>query len=96
MLLDLLMPDMGGFEVASRLRQDPELAAIPLVAVTAATVPNTLSTCIVCSTSGREAVQIFGRTGGSNRRAVSGAGAVILLRGAPLRARRSQMYDTRR
>jgi len=36
-LLDLVMPDLNGFEVAALLRQDPELASIPLVAVTAAT-----------------------------------------------------------
>ncbi|MHB0876932.1 MAG: ATP-binding response regulator [Anaerolineae bacterium] len=36
-LLDLVMPDLNGFEVASQLRQDAELAGIPLVAVTAAT-----------------------------------------------------------
>jgi CheY-like chemotaxis protein len=32
-----VMSDLSGFEVASQLRQDPELAKIPLVAVTAAT-----------------------------------------------------------
>ena len=36
-LLDLIMPDLDGFEVAQQLRQDPELASVPLVAVTAAT-----------------------------------------------------------
>jgi len=36
-LLDLVMPDLDGFEVAQQLRQDPELASVPLVAVTAAT-----------------------------------------------------------
>jgi len=34
-LCDLHMPDMGGYEVAQRLKLDLKLAAIPLVAVTA-------------------------------------------------------------
>ncbi|MGH7090575.1 MAG: response regulator, partial [Stellaceae bacterium] len=35
-LLDLLMPEMDGFEVLARLRQDRALAAIPVVIITAA------------------------------------------------------------
>lgn len=34
-LCDLHMPGMDGYEVAKRLKLDPQLAAIPLVAVTA-------------------------------------------------------------
>jgi len=33
-LLDLGMPDMDGFEVASRIRKQPELVGIVLVALT--------------------------------------------------------------
>src|ERR1051325_3266248 len=34
-ICDIQLPDIDGFEVARRLRGDPELASIPLVAVTA-------------------------------------------------------------
>jgi signal transduction histidine kinase/CheY-like chemotaxis protein len=34
-LLDLLMPGMDGFEVLAAIREDPHLAALPVVAVTA-------------------------------------------------------------
>ena len=34
-ICDVLMPGMDGYEVARRLGADPQLAAIPLVAVTA-------------------------------------------------------------
>ncbi len=35
-LLDMLMPDMDGFEVCQRVRADPKFAAIPIVFLTAA------------------------------------------------------------
>ncbi|HVA68272.1 MAG TPA: response regulator, partial [Candidatus Binataceae bacterium] len=34
-LLDLMMPEMDGFEVCRRLRDDPATAAIPIIMVTA-------------------------------------------------------------
>jgi signal transduction histidine kinase/ActR/RegA family two-component response regulator len=36
-LLDLMMPELDGFETMSRIKADPGLAAIPIVAVTAKT-----------------------------------------------------------
>jgi len=36
-LMDLMMPELDGFETMSRIRTDPVLAAIPIVAVTAKT-----------------------------------------------------------
>jgi CheY-like chemotaxis protein len=33
-LLDLRMPDMDGFEVAERLRADPETASVPIIVLT--------------------------------------------------------------
>lgn len=36
MLLDMLMPGMDGFEVCQRWRSDPDLAAIPIIFLTAA------------------------------------------------------------
>jgi CheY-like chemotaxis protein len=35
-IMDVMMPDMGGGEVASRLREDPSLRNIPVVFLTAA------------------------------------------------------------
>jgi two-component system cell cycle response regulator len=36
-LLDVMMPGMDGFEVCTRIKQNPELAHIPVVMVTALT-----------------------------------------------------------
>jgi len=35
MILDLMMPDVDGFEVVSKLREDPESAQIPILIYTA-------------------------------------------------------------
>lgn len=36
-LMDLLLPDISGFELLDRVRREPELAAVPVIAATAAT-----------------------------------------------------------
>lgn len=38
LVLDLMMPDMTGFEVVERLKEDPATAAIPVLIVTAKTI----------------------------------------------------------
>lgn len=38
-LMDLTMPEMNGWEAAAAMKADPELAHIPLIAVTAHTLP---------------------------------------------------------
>jgi len=39
-LLDILMPDMSGFEVCRRLRADPELAGTPIILLTSLNDPS--------------------------------------------------------
>jgi two-component system cell cycle response regulator DivK len=38
-LLDIQMPEMDGYEVASQLKADPELATIPIVGVSSFAMP---------------------------------------------------------
>lgn len=38
-LLDINLPGMSGYEVRKRLRADPRLAAVPVVAITASAMP---------------------------------------------------------
>lgn len=38
-LCDLVMPDLGGFDVMRRLRADPRTSAVPFVAVTGSAAP---------------------------------------------------------
>jgi CheY-like chemotaxis protein len=41
-LCDLVMPDLGGFEVMSRLRSDPRTALVPFVLVTGGAAVSTV------------------------------------------------------
>ncbi len=68
-LLDVMMPEMDGYEVCTRLKADPETANIPIVAVTnaasagdeaslktqgiAALVTNPINLATFCQTVGR-------------------------------------------
>ncbi len=45
-LLDIIMPNMDGFEVCRRLRREPELAEIPIIMLTASADPNAQQQCI--------------------------------------------------
>jgi CheY-like chemotaxis protein len=45
LLLDLQMPGMDGFECYQRLRADPALQALPVVAVSADANPATIERC---------------------------------------------------
>jgi two-component system sensor histidine kinase/response regulator len=45
-LCDLLMPEVGGYEVLRYLMQHPESAVIPLVFLTASAAPSDRETCL--------------------------------------------------
>ncbi len=52
-LLDVMMPDLGGDEVAEQLREDPQLARVPYVFITA---------IVTKSETGAGAAEISGQT----------------------------------
>ena len=45
-LLDMGLPDMDGWEVAQRLKADPETAAVPVVALTAHAMAGVRQQCL--------------------------------------------------
>ena len=51
-LLDINLPGLSGFEVASKFRQNPELQSIPLVALTAKTLKRDRETALVAGCDG--------------------------------------------
>ena len=51
-LLDINLPGLSGFEVASKFRQNPELTHIPLVALTAKTMKSDRETALVAGCEG--------------------------------------------
>jgi CheY-like chemotaxis protein len=51
-LLDINLPGLSGFEVASKFRQNPELTHIPLIALTAKTMKSERETALVAGCEG--------------------------------------------
>jgi CheY-like chemotaxis protein len=50
--MDLMMPDLDGFETIRRIKNDPATANIPVIALTAKTTGTDRQLALDCGTSG--------------------------------------------
>lgn len=51
-LLDLLMPDMDGLEVLTKIKEDPQLRGIPVIMVSGADEADSIAKCIEMGAAG--------------------------------------------
>jgi len=51
-IMDLMMPELDGFQAATQVRMNPKTQTIPVLAISAFTVPGTRERCLACGFDG--------------------------------------------